>query len=76
MTLARAFHSEWETVPLEKAVGRIAAGFISLYPPGSPIVAPGELFDETVIKRIEEYRKTGLNIQGVSEKDEIVVVAL
>lgn len=76
MTLARAFHSEWETIPLEKAVGRIAAGFISLYPPGSPIVAPGELFDETVIKRIEEYRKTGLNIQGVSEKDEIVVVAL
>ncbi len=76
MTLARAFHSEWETVPLEKAVGRIAAGFISLYPPGSPIVAPGELFDETVIKRIQEYRKTGLNIQGVSEKDEIVVVAL
>lgn len=76
MTLARAFHSEWETIPLNKAVGRLAAGFINLYPPGSPIVAPGELFDEAVIKRIEECRRAGLNIQGVSERGEIVVVAL
>ena len=28
-----------------------------------------------MIKQIEEYRGTGLNVQGVSEKDEIVVVA-
>lgn len=76
MTLARAFHSEWERIPLKKATGRIAADFISLYPPGSPIVAPGEILDEAVTKRIEEYRRTGLNIQGVSEQDEIVVVAL
>lgn len=76
MTLARAFHSEWERIPLRKATGRIAADFISLYPPGSPIVAPGEILDEAVTKRIEEYRRTGLNIQGVSEQDEIVVVAL
>lgn len=76
MTPARAFHSEWETVPMQKAVGRTAAGFINLYPPGSPIAAPGEVLDETVVKRIEECRRTGLNIQGVSEKGEIVVVAL
>ncbi|MDE5717541.1 MAG: PLP-dependent transferase [Lachnospiraceae bacterium] len=76
MTLARAFHSQWERMPLKKATGRIAADFISLYPPGSPIVAPGEILDEAVTKRIEEYRRTGLNIQGVSEQDEIVVVAL
>ncbi len=75
MPLARAFHSEWETIPLGEAMGRAAADFISLYPPGSPIVAPGEVLDETVIKQIEEYRRTGLNVQGVSEKDEIVVVA-
>ena len=75
MPLARAFHSEWETIPLGEAMGRAAADFISLYPPGSPIVAPGEVLDETVIKQIEEYRGTGLNVQGVSEKDEIVVVA-
>lgn len=76
MTLGRAFHSEREAIPLKKAIGRIAAGFISLYPPGSPLVAPGEILDEAVIKRIVEYRRTGLNVQGVSEKGEIVVVAL
>lgn len=76
MPLARAFHSDWETVPLLEAAGRVAAGFINLYPPGSPIVAPGEILDEAVIRQIEECRRTGLNIQGVSEKGEIVAVAL
>lgn len=76
MTLARAFHSEWEQIPMQKAIGRIAAGFINLYPPGSPIVAPGEILDETVIKRIEECRKMGLAVQGVTEQGEVVVVAL
>lgn len=76
MPLARAFHSEWERIPLQKAAGRVAAGFINLYPPGSPIVAPGEILDEVVIRRIEECRGAGLNIQGVSEKGEIVAVAL
>ena len=76
MALARAFHSEWEKIPLKKATGRIAADFISLYPPGSPLVAPGEILDEAVIKRIEEYRNIGLNVQGISEEGEIVAVAL
>ena len=35
-----------------------------------------ELLDEAVLKRIEECRRAGLHIQGVSEKGEIVVVAL
>ncbi len=76
MTPARAFQSEWETIPMQEAAGRTAAGFINLYPPGSPIVAPGEMLDEAVMKQIEEYRRTGLHIQGVSEDGQIVVVAL
>ncbi len=76
MTPARAFHSERETIPMQKAVGRTAAGFINLYPPGSPIVAPGEVLDEAMVERIGECRRMGLHIQGVSEKGEIVVVAL
>lgn len=76
MTPARAFHSEQETIPMQKAVGRTAAGFINLYPPGSPIVAPGEVLNEAMVERIEECRRMGLHMQGVSEKGEIVVVAL
>lgn len=76
MTPARAFQGEWETIPLQDAADRIAAGFINLYPPGSPIVAPGEMLDEAVMKQIEEYRRTGLHIQGVSEDGRIAVVAL
>lgn len=75
MPPARAFHSERERIPLTEAAGRIAADFINLYPPGSPIVAPGEVLDEVVIGRIGECRRAGLNIQGLSENGEIAVVA-
>lgn len=76
MAPARAFHSEWENIPLQKAEGRIAAGFVNLYPPGSPLVAPGEIFDEAVLKQIEGYLKTGLTVQGISGEGEVAAVTL
>lgn len=76
MTLARAFHSEREMIPLGQASGRTAADFICLYPPGSPIVAPGEILNETVIERIEGCRGSRLHLQGVSGEGEIAVAVL
>lgn len=37
-----AFFGPTEMVPVEKAAGRIAAEMISPYPPGVPVLAPGE----------------------------------
>lgn len=41
-----AVFAPWETVPLEKAVGRIAADAACPCPPGVPIVMPGEWITE------------------------------
>ncbi|GAA3322921.1 hypothetical protein GCM10020331_044730 [Ectobacillus funiculus] len=38
-----AFYSEAETVPFEEAAGRIIAEFVMVYPPGIPILTPGEI---------------------------------
>lgn len=59
---------------LQSAVGRTAAGFISLYPPGIPLIVPGEIVDEAVIGQVLESRKMNLNVQGVSEAGMICVV--
>ena len=41
-----AFRSDYEMVPLNKSVGRISSDLISPYPPGIPIILPGELLDQ------------------------------
>ncbi|MFI1936915.1 aminotransferase class I/II-fold pyridoxal phosphate-dependent enzyme [Streptomyces purpureus] len=44
-----AFFAPVEHVPAERAAGRISAELISPYPPGVPVIAPGEVItDETV----------------------------
>ncbi|MGN1019534.1 MAG: aminotransferase class I/II-fold pyridoxal phosphate-dependent enzyme [Aristaeellaceae bacterium] len=41
-----------ETVPLSRAEGRIAAASAGLYPPGVPLICPGERFDGNVLERL------------------------
>ena len=74
MTVAHAFHSDREEIPLEDAVSRTAADFINLYPPGIPILVPGEVISDIIYMRIREYLRTGLNVQGITEEGKVPVV--
>ena len=47
---------------------RIAAEFVNLYPPGIPIVVPGERIDNRIIRMIKAYLDNGYTVQGV-ERD-------
>jgi arginine/lysine/ornithine decarboxylase len=51
-----AFFGRVEQVPVQKAAGRIAAEMVSPYPPGVPVVAPGEILDADVL----DYLVTGV----------------
>ncbi|MFF9603986.1 aminotransferase class I/II-fold pyridoxal phosphate-dependent enzyme [Streptomyces sp. NPDC014684] len=51
-----AFFGPTEQVPAERAVGRISAETISPYPPGVPVVAPGEVITEPVV----DYLRSGI----------------
>ena len=50
-----------EPVPLELATGRIAAQFAAPYPPGTPVIAPGEEITE---KHIAYLQKKRYNVSG------------
>jgi arginine/lysine/ornithine decarboxylase len=52
-----AFFSEFEDVNARDAIGRIAAEQITPYPPGIPVVVPGERINQAVI----DYLLTGLD---------------
>lgn len=53
----------------------VAAEFINIYPPGIPIIVPGEILDEDILQIISEYLKNGYNVQGI-ENNKIKVVRL
>ena len=74
MTVACAFHQDREEVPLEKAAHRISADFINLYPPGVPILVPGEVIGDAQLMHIKEYLHLGLKVQGVTTEEKVQVI--
>lgn len=60
----QAFYSEVEVIPLKSAIGRTIAEFIMVYPPGIPILMPGEIITEENIRYIYENIESGLPVLG------------
>lgn len=58
---------------MKAADGRVAADYIYLYPPGIPLVTPGEVITERVIAVILRWLENGLHVSGV-QKDQTVRV--
>lgn len=67
------FYQAWDApkvwLPLEDAEGYIAGEFINLYPPGTPMVVPGEVLDISVIRKIQNCLLSGLGVSGVETSD-------
>ncbi len=54
-----AFFAASETVTAARAVGRISAELIAPYPPGVPVLAPGELISAEAIESLREVQADG-----------------
>ncbi|MCL6589699.1 MAG: aminotransferase class I/II-fold pyridoxal phosphate-dependent enzyme [Firmicutes bacterium] len=61
-------------VPLREAVGRVAGVSIFPYPPGIPLLVPGELIRDSEIETIEAILGQGGMVRGVAPSGEIPVV--
>ncbi len=57
-----------ELVPITQAVGRVCAMSVIPYPPGIPLVCPGEELDVSVVEHIRDLREAGRKVIGVDEK--------
>ena len=72
-TIASALEQPKRLVDLQKAVGKECGCFLNLYPPGIPLVVPGEFISEELVKLLIQYREQGLNLQGLTE-DKIMII--
>ena len=57
-----AFFGDVETVPFAEACGRVSAELVALYPPGVPVLAPGELVTEQTLSALAEAAADGVRI--------------
>lgn len=57
-----AFFSPHVTVPADAAVGRVCAELVAPYPPGVPVLAPGERVTADAVRALREARADGARI--------------
>ena len=74
LSIVDAKKSEKTLCDLKNAVGRISAGYVWAYPPGVPVLVPGEVISAEISEELSAYKKSGIVILGDIKKDEIFVV--
>lgn len=66
MSIAEARESYYSEVSFMEAAGRVSSTYIYLFPPGIPVVTPGEVITREIIKEIQSALKQGLQVKGLA----------
>ncbi|QTH64527.1 aminotransferase class V-fold PLP-dependent enzyme [Psychrosphaera ytuae] len=61
---SEAFYGDRESLPIDKCNNRICAGLVTPYPPGIPLLVPGQNITQEHIDYLKELAGQGLTIQG------------
>ena len=62
MSVRTAFFAAHEQVAADAAAGRVSAELVAPYPPGIPVVVPGEVLTDATIAALQESRRAGVRI--------------
>ena len=66
MNIAEAREHKRQDVPFQDAIGRISGDYVYVYPPGIPIVTPGEVLSLSVMQEIKAAMDSNLNMKGIT----------
>ncbi len=69
MEISDTEHYNIEETQLNCCVGKICAEYIYLYPPGIPMIVPGEKISDDFIEILKKCKRMGLNIQGLQDRE-------
>ncbi len=64
-----AFYADKISLPLRQAEGRVCSEFVMCYPPGIPILAPGERITGEILDYIEYAKSKGCSMTGPEDPD-------
>ena len=67
MSISEAMDADFISCILEESVGKISAEFAYLYPPGIPVLVPGEQITGLFVRNVRRYMEQGLELQGLKD---------
>lgn len=65
--LHEAFMQKGRRISWKDAAGEVAVDFVNLYPPGIPVLVPGERIGQTTVLLVEEYLRQGYPVSGICD---------
>lgn len=68
-TPQEAFYAPKVSLPLDQTEGRVCSEFVMCYPPGIPILAPGELITAEILDYIKYAKEKGCSMTGPEDPD-------
>lgn len=69
MSLSKAYIARMKPVPMDMANGRICGTIIVSYPPGTPLICPGEIIDGYTVEYIKKVINSGGHILGITDNN-------
>lgn len=69
LSLQEAFYSERRSLTLDESVGQVCGEFVMCYPPGIPILAPGERITRDIVDYILFAKERGCSLQGTEDPE-------
>lgn len=76
MTPRRAYFTGKKEIPWQDAVGKISGQMIAPYPPGIPVIYPGEQISHEVWTYIERFRKDGRHMHGTGRSGKLDTIKI
>jgi len=70
---AEAFLGSRESIGYDDALGKISAGLVTPYPPGIPLLVPGQLIEAGTLKYLKNLLTQNIHIQGLYDGELYVV---
>lgn len=67
LEIAEAMDAPKQTVPLMKSAGAVSGEFVYLYPPGIPILAPGERVTEEILETLRICQSRNMEVEGMKD---------
>ncbi len=62
-----AFYSDKISIPLNDSIGKISGEFLLAYPPGIPVLCPGEEITQEVVNYVHDLKRANLYVQGTED---------
>ncbi|MFW6095302.1 MAG: aminotransferase class I/II-fold pyridoxal phosphate-dependent enzyme, partial [Bacteroidota bacterium] len=62
-----SFYAETEELTLEETLNRISARMVTPYPPGIPLLVPGQIITREIINTLQMYMGYGIEIHGLQD---------